>query len=163
MVERSTAASPYSESRQTRTWDQSVEMSRTRVKCQVRRHARPQFRGSRHQTFSLSLSCPNPQFVSVLGYECLGGTANIGRHGPSRVFLPLRSFLSLESQHAPRDLSGNSEARRRRFYAPSGKSGEEHVTISHTPVQFSCVLSQILSATSHPSRSRARISPCVGW
>ena len=160
MVERSTAASPYSESRQTRTWDQSVEMSRTRVKCQVRRHARPQFRGSRHQTFSLSLSCPNPQFVSVLGYECLGGTANIGRHGPSRVSSsPLLSF----TQHAPRELSGISESRRRRFYTPSGKSGEEHVTISHTPVQFSCVLSQVLSATSHSSRSRARISPCVGW
>jgi hypothetical protein len=45
----------------------------------------------RLETPSRCHSCPNPQFVSVLGYECLGDTENICRHGPSRVF----PFLSL--------------------------------------------------------------------
>jgi hypothetical protein len=152
MVERSTAASPYPESRQTRTWDQSVEMSRTRVKCQVRRHARPQFRGSRHL---LAVNHARTRNLSVCSgtnaLEARQTSADMARLESS--FLSAPFFLSLESQHAPRDLSGNSEARRRRFYTASGKSGEQHVTISHTPVQFSCVLSQALSAISHPSRS----------
>jgi hypothetical protein len=37
-------------------------------------------------------------------------------------------------------------------YTTSSKSGEEHVTVSQTPVLFSCVLSQALSAISHSSR-----------
>jgi hypothetical protein len=134
MVERSTAASPYSESRQTRTWDQSVEMSRTRVKCQVRRHARPQFRGSRHL---LAVNHARTRNLSV----CSGTNALEARQTSADMARLESSFLSapffLSSLNMPRETC----PRRRRFYAPSGKSGEEHVTISHTPVQFSCVLS----------------------
>lgn len=52
----------------------------------------------------------NPQFVSVLGYECLTSTENIGRRGPSRASAPLWALLlSFHLNMPPRELSGNSE------------------------------------------------------
>jgi hypothetical protein len=123
-------------------------MSRTKVKCQVSSATRTtrQTAISRLQTPSRCHSCPNPQFVSVLGYECLGSTENIGQHGPSRV-LPSAPFLSL---NMPARLVRRLGARRRRFYTASSQYGEEHVTTSKTPaspVQL-CPPSIILQALS---------------
>jgi hypothetical protein len=118
------------------------------VKCQVRPKTTRQTAISRLEIPSRCHSCPNPQFVSVLGYGCLGSTENIGRHGPSRVFLCAPFFLSTCRETCPATRSSSSPV-----LTSSSKSSEEHVTISKAPVQFSCVLSQALTAISHPSRS----------